>query len=254
MHSQATLPAPLSILGINVTPFESREEAAACVDERIASRQKTFCIAINPEKIHVANRDPKVKRTLMAANMWICDGVGVTLASRILHGRWLARCTGVDLFYSLMRMGAEKRWKIFLLGASPQANEGAWRELTKRYPTLQIVGRQDGYFKDPDDLVRRINECEADAVFVAMGSPRQELWIIDNMNRVNASYFMGVGGTFDVVSGTVKRAPAFFRATGTEFLYRLLASPSRWRRQICYPVFMVQVLCERFLGRRQGGS
>ncbi len=243
----ASMPDPISILGVEVIPFESYSHAIQCVEERITSRQKTFCVAINPEKIYRAVHDPELLSALGHAEIGICDGVGVVLAARILYGPGLTRCTGVDLFFRIVAQAAERGWKIFLLGASPKSNEEACKKLLLQYPNLQVVGRHDGYFQDDARVVEQINRSGADILFVAMGSPRQEIWIDRYRQSIDASLCMGVGGTFDVLSGQVRRAPAFFRRTGTEFLFRLVSEPRRWRRQLALPLFMVSVLKRKLI-------
>ena len=122
--------------------------------------------------------------------------------------------------------------------------------LKKRHPGLQIVGRRDGFFKDSAAVVRQINDSRADMLFVAMGSPKQEYWIAKHREAINAPFCMGVGGSLDVASGTIKRAPRVFQKTGTEFLFQLVTEPKRFRRQMVYLPYMLNVLKERLARRR----
>jgi N-acetylglucosaminyldiphosphoundecaprenol N-acetyl-beta-D-mannosaminyltransferase len=223
----------------------------ACVEDRLKKKQKSFCVAINPEKVYRAARDRELNRILAQADMGICDGVGISIAARLIYGERIRRCTGVDLFYALIAKAVERQWKIFLLGASPAVNAKASDALYAKYPGLQIAGRHDGYFENSAAVVEQINASGADLVFVAMGTPRQEFWIAENSSKINAGFLMGVGGTFDVVSGLVRRAPGIFRRTGTEFLYRLISNPRRWRRQLVLPSFFVSVLIHRYRLRRR---
>jgi N-acetylglucosaminyldiphosphoundecaprenol N-acetyl-beta-D-mannosaminyltransferase len=235
---EAILPAPLPLMGVKVTPFRDYLHATETVKHLIDSKQKAFSAAINPEKIYLSKSDMRVRNLLNQAEICICDGIGAALAVRILYGKSIGRITGVALFYELIRASAQNNWKVFLLGASPETNVGAYQKLLNDNPSLQIVGRQDGYFKDTDEVVKKINDSGADLLFVAMGSPKQEIWIAENRDRINAPFCMGVGGTFDVVNGSVKWAPAFYRKTGTEWLYRLVSEPKRWRRQLVLPKFV----------------
>jgi len=236
------MPGPVSIMGVNVIPFESYEQAVACVAERIKAKKKSFCVAINPEKIYRAGMNEELKTVLERVDIGICDGVGVSIAARVLYGQRVSRCTGIDFFYRLIERASNVGWKIFLLGASPQVSETACIKLQQQYPMLQIVGRQHGYFNDSAAVIEQINHSGADMLFVAMGSPRQEFWIAENQKAIDPYFCMGVGGTLDVVSGNTKRAPYLFRRTGTEFLYRLISDPKRWRRQSVLPLFMFSVL------------
>jgi N-acetylglucosaminyldiphosphoundecaprenol N-acetyl-beta-D-mannosaminyltransferase len=247
-------PETLSIMGVKVTPFESYEQAVAYVGHGIESKTKSFCVAINPEKVYRAMQDEKLKTVLDQTDMGICDGVGVSIASGILHGRRIPRCTGVDLFYRLVERASTTGWKVFLLGGAPAINEAAGLKLQRQYPGLRIVGSQHGFFDDTAAVVDQINRSGADILFVAMGSPKQEFWIAENRSAIEASFCMGVGGTLDVVSENAKRAPKFFRRTGTEFLYRLISDPKRWRRQIALPLFLFSVLREKIVMRAETHS
>ncbi len=212
------LPDFLPLMGLKITPFTDYVHACECIDGLIKSGEKAFSVAINPEKIYRAAYDKALCDLLNQAQVCICDGIGAAFAVRVLYGHSINRITGVALFYELLKAAVGNGWKIYLLGASPEVNEGACKELLATYPDLQIVGNHDGYFNDSDDVIRNVNDSGADILFVAMGSPKQEAWIAGNRDKINASFCMGVGGTFDVVSGKVKWAPSFFRKTGTEWL------------------------------------
>jgi N-acetylglucosaminyldiphosphoundecaprenol N-acetyl-beta-D-mannosaminyltransferase len=233
------------VLGVQIDALEGYEQAKAIARESIRERKKTFCVAINPEKIHRATLDKRLSQALEQANLRICDGVGAALAIRILHGQKVARCTGVDLFLQLVEAAAEQGWKVFFLGASEESNEKTVLKLRQRYPDLQVVGQQHGFFASAEDVVARINAVRADLLFVAMGSPRQEFWIHEHLDKLTTPFCMGVGGSFDVVSGKATRAPFVFRKTGSEWLYRLLSNPARVRRQLALPKFALQVLRAR---------
>ena len=249
MSTTGVLPKPLWIMDVPVTPFESYSQAIECVEAAITARRKTLCVAINPEKVQRAQRDVALRTLLQQAEITICDGIGVALGARVLHGRRLARCTGVDTFMNLIAAAAHRGWKVFLLGASPETNAKAHQRLREQHPGLQIVGRHDGYFSDAGPIIEQINASGAELLFVAMGSPRQEFWIMKHRQKLNTPFCMGIGGTLDVAAGTVKRAPSFWRKTGTEFLYRLLSQPQRIRRQLVLPLFAAGVL-KRALWRR----
>ncbi len=253
-ESAFALPTPLAIRGINVVPFDSNHEAVRCLAERISQRRKTFCVAINPEKVYRAARDPQLRAVLDKAEIGLCDGIGIVIGARILYGQKLHRCCGCDLFFDLMAAAQMNRWRVFLLGASPESSSAAVVRLGQMYPDLQLAGYRDGYFTDSAEVVREINDSHADLLFVALGSPRQEFWIAENQHAINAPFCMGVGGSLDVLSGAATRAPKVFRKTGTEFLFRLITNPGRWRRQLALPGFMVQVLKDKLLQRGKGDA
>jgi len=232
----------LSILGTPVSVFDSYDDVLRLIRRRISAHQPTFCVAINPEKVYRAKHDPRLSQVLESTHVRICDGMGVSLAAMLIYRKRIPRCTGIDLFLALAQCAAQEGWRVFLLGASPALNTAAADALRARFPGLTIVGTQHGYFEDCAAVIERINGSGADLLFVAMGSPRQEFWISEQMPRLKTTFCMGVGGSFDVVSGAAKRAPAVFRRTGMEWLYRLLVQPSRLRRQIALPLFAWGVL------------
>ena len=243
------IPRAVNVAGVPVVPFESYDQALACIEATVEAREKTFWVAINPQKCFRAWHESGLLDLLNRADVGICDGGGVSIAARILHGQAIKRCTGCDLFLKVLPHAAEKGWGVFMLGASPESSAGACARLRQTYPDLRIVGRQDGYFTDSAGVVEQITASVADLVFVAMGSPTQEYWIAKHRDQIDAPFCMGVGGSFDVVSGRIRRAPAFFRRTGTEWLFQLLTEPrKRFRRQTVYVPFMLRVLSKKLLG------
>lgn len=242
-------PNPIDVTGVPVVPFESYGQALKEIERAVESRRKTFWVAINPQKCFRAWHEQELLDLLNRADVGICDGVGVSIAAKILYGKGIKRCTGCDLFFRLLPLAAEKRWGVFMLGASPESNTRAQENLCQRYPGLRIVGAQDGYFKDSAAVVEQINASGADLLFVAMGSPKQEYWISRHRQEINAPFCMGVGGSFDVASGTIRRAPVIFRKTGTEFLFQLVTEPRiRWRRQKVYFPYMLRIIGSKLLG------
>ena len=229
-------------MNVKLTLFDSYENALCNITALLDSGKKVFVVAINAEKLYRASVDSEILNVLNQAELYICDGVGARLATFILHGRWTPRITGVRLFSELIKSAEKNQKSVFLLGGSPEVNQSTALKLKSDYPSLRLAGRMDGYFDKSSDAVEAINNSEAELVFVALGSPKQELWITENRGKLNADFCMGVGGSFDVVCGTVKRAPIFFRKTGTEWLHRLLAQPTRWRRQLALPKFVLLLL------------
>ena len=247
-------PKPMNVAGVPVVPFQSYDHALACIERTVETGQKTFWVAINPQKCFRAWHDSNLLEVLNRADVGICDGVGVSMAAKILYGQRIERCTGCDLFFRILPLAAEKGWGVFMLGASPESNTEARKRLEQLFPGLRIVGNRDGYFEDSASVIEEINATEADLLFVAMGSPKQEYWISRHRQEINAAFCMGVGGSFDVASGTINRAPKIFRRTGTEFLYQLVTEPHRWKRQKVYFPFMLRVIARRLAGSRQSGQ
>ena len=232
------------ILDVNVSTL-NYGELITSIDSLIETGGQGNIIAVNPEKIMALQKDSKLKDLINSATFTIPDGIGVILASKLNKGSVTERVTGVDLFVKLLELADRKRYKIFLYGAKPEVVSKAVENIKKDYPNLIVAGYRDGYVSDQNELINDINVSGAQLMFVALGSPKQEFWIEENKEKLNVNIFQGVGGSFDVISGTVKRAPAAFRNTGTEWLYRLLSQPSRIQRQMALPKFLLKVLSSK---------
>jgi len=217
--------------------------------EFVETGSKAYTIfACNPEKNFSVPKDPLLYKTFQNADLLIPDGIGVVLAARILHGARLSRVPGCELMQNLCGRAAEKKYEIFIYGAREEINKAAADTLTQRLPDLKIAGRFHGYVpeKDMEALVDCINESKARILFLALGSPKQEQWISKYLDRLeHVRVCQGIGGTLDVLAGTVKRAPDFYCRFGLEWLYRLLSEPKRLARQKVLPVFAAQVMCEK---------
>ncbi|MEG0450433.1 MAG: WecB/TagA/CpsF family glycosyltransferase [Lysinibacillus sp.] len=229
-----------TVLGIQVNT-EGYDELMAQAFERIEKKEKALVVAINPEKIIKAKEDPALKKLLNDAEIQIPDGIGVILASKIQKGNIKERVTGVDMMMKLCEEAAKRQKPVFLYGGKPTVADQAKAKLEELFPSIQIVGTQDGYEKDEQVVLDRINAAKPDLLFVAMGSPKQENWINANRDQLHPTIYQGVGGSFDVLAGTVKRAPEVFQKFGMEWFYRLLKEPKRIKRQIALPLFLLEV-------------
>jgi N-acetylglucosaminyldiphosphoundecaprenol N-acetyl-beta-D-mannosaminyltransferase len=221
------------------------DEILADIEKRMAAGEKSTIVAVNPEKLIAASKDENVKQLINSATYQIPDGIGVVLASKLKGGRITSRVTGIDMMERLIKLSAKKGYRVFLYGAKEEVVKKAKENLEAKYPGLQIAGYSNGYVNDYDSLVQKINESNADILFVALGSPRQELWIKTYMNDLNVKVLQGVGGSFDVFAGHVKRAPKLFRNLGLEWFYRLVTDPKRFKRQLALPKFLWKVLWEK---------
>jgi N-acetylglucosaminyldiphosphoundecaprenol N-acetyl-beta-D-mannosaminyltransferase len=229
------------ILGVKVDT-DNYDELIKKLFKRIDNKEKSLIVAINPEKLMKAKEDQALKDLLNRAEFQIPDGIGVILASKLNKGNIKSRVTGIDMMDRIVREAAKTGKSIFLYGAQPGVADQAAQALRSKYPSLNVAGIQDGYEKDNEKVIQKINEAKPEILFVAMGSPRQENWIETNRDRLYPSLYQGVGGSFDVLAGNVKRAPKLFLNTGTEWLYRLMIEPTRIKRQLALPLFLVETL------------
>ena len=186
-----------------------------------------------------------MKNLLNNATYQIPDGVGIIYASKIKKGSIKSRITGIDSMNMLCNLSNEKGYKIFMYGAKKEIIEKARDCLKVTYPNINIVGTIDGYEKDNKKIIEQINNSNADIIFVALGSPKQELWITNNMDKLCVKIFQGVGGSFDVISGNIKRAPQWMQNHGLEWFYRLIKEPKRIFRQCKLFNFLLLILFKK---------
>lgn len=224
---------------------ENYDELIPKLFDDIDEQRKALVVAINPEKLMKAKDDPELKALLNRAEYQIPDGIGVIIASKLKKGNIKSRVTGIDMMDRIVKEAERKQKAIFLYGAKPGVAEQAARKLRDTYPSLVIAGTQDGYEQDVKKVINTINENKPDILFVAMGSPKQEQWIEQHRDELHPMLFQGVGGSFDVLAGNIERAPTIFQKFGAEWLYRLLKEPSRIKRQMNLPKFLLEILTRR---------
>ena len=237
----------IEILGVRVDDA-GYDDMLAQVDGYVASGQPHQIVTINTEMLMAAYADPAFRHTLNAADLNVADGMGLILASRWLGHPLRERVTGSDGIYHLCAHCATRGYRPFFLGAAPGVAEGAAERLASLYPDLEIAGAFAGSHQaqEEDGIVARVRAAAPDLLFVAYGVPAEEKWIARNRDRLGVPAMIGVGGAFDFVAGVTRRAPAWVRQLGLEWLHRLLREPWRWRRQLVLPRFALLVLGQRF--------
>ncbi len=243
------------IFGIPVNAL-TYQDAVDWVTESVATGRRSWILAINPEKIMKALSDEKLRRLLLQADLFIPDGIGVLWAGKVLGKRFPQRVTGVDFLSLLVKEAATRGWKIFLLGAPPGVSQEVAHDWELKYPSLQVAGHHHGYYKAEEEaqVVAKIRAAAPDLLFVAMGSPRQEQFIVNNRFVLGVPVCMGVGGSFDVLSGRKKRAPVWMQKTGLEWSYRIFLEPSRILRMSALPKFVILVLRRKLGMLKQEGD
>lgn len=240
------MPTPLrvNILGAPVDCVDMAR-ALDAVDEMVRGDHARTILAVNPEKVIKAQSDVLLRRALDDAGLLLPDGIGVVLAVRLLHGQAIARVPGAELMPAICERATERGYRVFLFGGSETVNAAAAQVLRERYRGIVIAGCQHGFVDEAGmpAVIDSIDRSGANVLFVALGSPRQELWMEQYLPRLaQVRACQGVGGTFDVLAGRVRRAPALFRTLHLEWLYRLVTQPGRLLRQTALPRFAWQVL------------
>ncbi len=221
--------------GVKVYPFVSSAELLDYVKIR-----KGILIAINAEKIH--NATPQT-RSIINANIGYCDGVGAVMAMKRKGYKNVVKIPGCELWLEIIRATYKEGKKFYLVGARQSVIEQTVGKLIKDFPGINIVNYRDGYItsdSEEQELLEDIAAHQPDVVFVAMGSPRQEL-LMSKMQMLHPAIYQGLGGSFDVYTGQVKRAPRWWVEHNLEFAYRLLRQPLRIKRQIKLLIYFLKV-------------
>lgn len=188
-------------------------------------------VAINPEKIVSSARDARLNETLLKADVRYFDGIGAVLVGRYKSNEKIARIPGCELWEALMSAAGENDITVYLVGASEKVIREVQSILTTEF-NVKVVGCRNGFFENDGDLINDILESGAQILTVGMGSPKQELFIDKCKKRGVTAFMMGIGGTYDVFTNAVVRAPYAWRKFGLEWLYRLIQDPSRLKRQV----------------------
>ena len=205
-------------------------------------------VTINPEMIHNARNNKDFSNIINNAEMVVPDGIGVQLGLKIL-GHKVSRIAGIDLGKELLKKCAQDNKKVALIGAKPEVNINACKKLKEEFPQLNIVYSHDGYYTDETQITEELISKSPDLILVALGSPKQEIFIDKIKHHLPNSVLVGLGGSFDVWSGVTQRAPEIYQKLGIEWLYRTLKEPSRFKRIFpTLPLFVLKVIKERLSG------
>lgn len=202
-------------------------------------------VTINPEMISCAKKNKHLAEIINTAELVVPDGIGVELGLKLL-GHKVHRIAGVELGKRLTVEFAKAGKRVAMVGAKPDIIKKASDNLKKEIPELNLVYVQDGYFKDDGRVLEELKSSNPDLVLVALGSPKQEEFISTAKQMLPESLMIGLGGSFDVWSGVVERAPVFYQKAGLEWLYRTIKEPKRFKRIFpTLPLFMLSVLREK---------
>jgi len=203
-------------------------------------------VTANAEMIYRSTKDHDLAKVIEEADLVTADGIGVVLASRLLGQPVPERVAGYDLMLAALKMASEGGRRVFFFGARPEVLEGALVATASRFPGVEIAGHRNGYFSPEaeEEIAAEIASAKPDLLLVALGVPKQELWVSRFRGKLPPCAVIGVGGSFDVLSGKIKRAPTWIQRLGLEWLYRILREPSRWKRALDLPLFLISVLIE----------
>ncbi|KQQ88868.1 WecB/TagA/CpsF family glycosyltransferase [Massilia sp. Leaf139] len=246
--------AAITLMGCRIDNL-SMEETLGRIEGFIRSGKPHQHVVVNVDKLVKAGRDPELRRIINACALVNVDGMPVVWASRLLGKPLKERVAGVDLFEALMRRAGERGWRVFLLGARAEVVAAVAETYRRRYPQLVVAGWRDGYWQDEAEeaaVAEQVRASGADLLFVAIGSPKKEQFLGRWQETMRIPFAMGVGGTFDVAIGRVKRAPRWMQRAGLEWFYRFLQEPRRmFRRYFIEDMAFVWLLAKEFAHARR---
>jgi N-acetylglucosaminyldiphosphoundecaprenol N-acetyl-beta-D-mannosaminyltransferase len=221
-------PVRRRLFGIAVDPLTMDQTVANCVAATTSAGQLEIGV-VNAAKMVRMRRDPALRAAVAGCDMVLADGQAVVWASRLLRAPLPERVAGIDLFLRLLAEAERRDLAVYFLGARADVLERTLAELRVRFPGLRVAGSRDGYYPDEQapSIADAIADSGADLLFLGMTSPRKERFVAEYGKRTRASVVHGVGGSFDVIAGVVRRAPAAWQRAGFEWLYRALQEPRR---------------------------
>lgn len=242
------------ILGIDIDKVDMAEATNQCINA-INDEKKFFVITSNPEIMVNAGENKVLFDIIEKADLVVADGIGVVIGSKIVGKPLKERVTGIDLMENLLKYCNKEKKSVFLLGAKQGIAEKAGQNIKEKYPNIKIAGTHHGYYKgihskakgheEERKVIELINRADPDILFVAFGAPKQEYSISAYKDIINSKVFVGVGGSLDVYSGSIERAPKFYIEHNIEWLYRLKKEPKRIGRMMVLPLFLIKVLFKK---------
>jgi len=239
----------VELFGIPVDNL-TMDETLRRIDRAIRQKQPLHHIAVNAGKIVAMQQNPALKEDVLSADLINADGMAVVWASKLLGKPLKERVAGIDLMQNLLKMAADKGYKVFLFGAREEIIRKVVEQIKDKYGKNIIAGYRNGYFStdEEENIARQIARSGADMLFVGISSPKKEHFLHAHKAILkNIPFIMGVGGSFDVLAGKVKRAPKWMQNMGMEWFYRFIQEPRRmWRRYLIGNAkFLAMVLKER---------
>ncbi len=248
MTSIQAQPETFSVLGL---PIHLVPDYPLWLASQLEQRVGTHVVTLNAEMTMQAAASSSLASVIRQANFVIPDGSGIVLYLQ-LYGRRVKKCAGIALAESVIRKAAEvPQATVFFYGGKPGVAAGAADRWITQLPMLKVAGVADGYGGGVAEqaIIKRLAQLQPSVIFVGLGVPRQELWIAENRHICPNSIWIGVGGSFDIWSGTKDRAPAFFADNHLEWAYRLYQEPWRWKRMLALPQFALKAVGYRLSGR-----
>ena len=226
----------------------TRENAIDLCKRLIDEHRGAYMVTPNPEIVMAAWENAELHDAICNADLVIPDGIGVVKAARIIGTPLKERLPGIEIGEAILEYAAQTGKSVFLLGAKPGVADAAKEKMQETYPGLNVCGTNDGYFKDDDPVIEKINAAQPDFLMVCLGAPKQEIFMKTHLKELHVKLMIGLGGSLDSFAGTVKRAPNWMIRCNLEWLYRLIKEPKRFGRMLRLPKYLFAVLGKRIRG------
>jgi len=242
----------IEILGTKVDTY-TFEETLKEVDRTIKNRDNLHHVCVNAAKIVKMKKDTALRESVLEADVISPDGQSVVWASRLLGKPLPERVNGTNLMEALTERAYYKGYKIFFLGAKQEILQEVVEFYTNKYSNKIVAGYRNGYFSEDEsqDVAKYIADCNPDILFVAITTPKKEIFLYKNRDILNIPFIMGVGGSFDVIAGKVKRAPVWMQNIGMEWFFRLIQEPGRMWKRYLYTNTQFLILVTKALFKNQ---
>ena len=210
---------------------KSEESFYKILEKNLKNEKKMFVVTANPETFMMSEKDEEVNKLLLdKETILVPDGIGIVKAARMINYNVKERIAGIDIANKLLELGNKEKKSIYLFGAKQEVIDSMKNVIKEKYSNLTVVGATNGYEKNKDKVFEKIAKQKPDIVLVALGIPAQEKLIYKHLDKFDKGIFVGVGGSFDVISGYKKRAPKIFIKLNLEWLYRIIKEPKRLKR------------------------
>lgn len=242
--------------GINLDIL-SFEETLDKISNYIEERKCIQHVVVNVAKLVYAQKDTQLKEIINECPLINVDGAGIILGAKFLGIDIPERVAGIDLMEKLVQRAAEKQYRVYFFGAEEEIVQKVKDVYLEQHPNLIIAGCRNGYYTENEEeqIVEQIKQANADILFVAMGSPKKEIFLNKYSNYLQIPFTMGVGGSFDVVAGKVKRAPLFMQKLKSEWIFRLIQEPRRmWKRYFTTNSIFAMMLLKEYFRQKCSGK
>jgi N-acetylglucosaminyldiphosphoundecaprenol N-acetyl-beta-D-mannosaminyltransferase len=241
----------VQLCGIGIDPL-TMSEVVSCVEDCLNQGRTLAIGVVNVAKVVNMQRDNFLRESVLSSDLVLADGAPLVWLSRLKRTPLPERVAGIDLMFELFSLADARRFRVFLLGATRQTIERAVQIARRDYPSMIIAGYRDGYFdaSQEQQVAQAIRDAQADMLFVAMTSPKKEIFMKKWGRLMNVAVCHGVGGSFDVMAGVTRRAPRWMQRAGLEWFYRVMQEPRRmWRRYLVTNVRFVGLVLADLFGR-----